>query len=288
MLFYEHSETIDTDYFRNREKYASRNVYISENLPTSKEVPISFVTRCMNRLHDLKLTLPKNIEDNKSYKNLEFVILDYNSTDGLGEWIQKEMMHHVLSGRVSYYRTTEPQFFQPNHSQNLTFRLASNSLVANIDSDNYTHEGYAQCLNRCCSVADERILIVPANFLLAGSKRLFLKGRFAVYKKDAEMLGGFDEELDEGFGNDDISFVLRAMLAGFQIVRYNSRYTEDRLPTSDEERVSLVKNKSFKQIRDKNGIITWNKLGKGIVTVNRNTHWGKARLIKNFKEELFT
>jgi hypothetical protein len=242
----------------------------------------------MNRLHDLRLTLPKNIQDNEGYPNLEFVILDYNSTDGVGNWIQQEMMQHITSGRLKYYRTTEPEFFQPNHSQNLTFRLAQNELIANVDSDNFTHHGYAECLNRCCSVANERLLIAPANFLLAGSKRLFLKGRFGVYKKDAEMLGGFDEELDEGFGNDDINFVLRAMLAGFQIARYNSGYTEDRLLTTDDERVSLVKNKNFKEIRDRNGLITWNKLSKGVITANRNIHWGKSKLIKNFNEEVFT
>ncbi|KKL80749.1 hypothetical protein LCGC14_2001600, partial [marine sediment metagenome] len=48
---------------------------------------ISFCTTCMGRLYNLKETLPKNIEANGEYPNVEFVILDYNSSDGLGDWV---------------------------------------------------------------------------------------------------------------------------------------------------------------------------------------------------------
>ena len=286
MLRYQHSEKVNTDFFRNSEKCQNRSL-----IGPKIEVPeksISLVTRCMNRLHDLKITLPKNIEDNKNYKNLEFVILDYNSSDGLGKWIKSEMIEHVDSGRLVYYRTEEPKNFHPNHSQNVTFKLAQNELVANIDSDNFTHQGYAERLNQCASVAKEKMLIVPQNFLVPGSKRLFLKGRFAMLKTDIEHLGGFDEDLDEGFGNDDLNFVLRAMLDGFVIVRYESHYADGRLETTNEQRVKYVKNKDYKSVRDRNGQITFEKLTRSVITVNRNRHWGKAKLIKNFSEEIIT
>ncbi|GAG26081.1 unnamed protein product, partial [marine sediment metagenome] len=72
---------------------------------------ISFCTTCMGRLYNLKETLPINFKDNESYPDLEFVILDYNSNDNLGEWMKNNMMHHIESGKVSYYRTTEPKYF---------------------------------------------------------------------------------------------------------------------------------------------------------------------------------
>lgn len=282
MIYYQPHKQPDAEYFRNCEKYWRRTV-----LPVNGEVPhkfISVVTRCMDRLHDLRITLPKNLKDNADYKEAEFVVVDYGSRDGLEDWMKLEMMEYIESGRLKYYRTTEPQFFCPNHAQNVTFRVANGPLVANVDSDNFTQPGYLARLNQCAARADSKLLVVPANFLLPGSKKLLLKGRFAVYRDDIERWGGFDEDLDEGFSNDDLNFVFRAMIDGCTIVRYESSYSEYRLPTTDDQRVSLVKNKNYKKMREVNGLITWAKLAKGVVTVNRNKHWGKAKLVKNFKE----
>ena len=79
--------------------------------PVTRNYRISLCTACMGRLHDLKQTLPKNIEDNRDYPNVEFVILDYNSDDGLEDWMRRNMMEHIESGLVSYYHTTEPEYF---------------------------------------------------------------------------------------------------------------------------------------------------------------------------------
>ena len=54
----------------------------------------------MNRLSDLKNTLPRNIEDNKEYDNAEFIVLDYNSTENVEGWIKRKMMHHIKSGKL--------------------------------------------------------------------------------------------------------------------------------------------------------------------------------------------
>ena len=53
--------------------------------PLREQHKISICTTCMDRGFDLKKTLPKNIEDNKSYPHLEFVILDYNGKDQIGK-----------------------------------------------------------------------------------------------------------------------------------------------------------------------------------------------------------
>lgn len=47
---------------------------------------ISFCITCMNRLKHLQETLEKNILDNFLVDEVEFVVLDYNSQDGLEEW----------------------------------------------------------------------------------------------------------------------------------------------------------------------------------------------------------
>lgn len=283
MLFYNPEKRIDAEYFRNSKKFQS-SLSVPVNLKTPQK-SMTIVTTCMNRLHDLKLTLPKNLKDNEDYGPLEFLLLDYGSTDGLEHWVKEVLGNYIKQGRLTFYHT-EQEFFQPNHSRNVTFRLARGDLVANVDSDNFTHSGYACRLNQCASVANERLLIVPDNFLLPNTKRLKLKGRFCLYKKDIELLRGFDEELDIGFGNDDMNFVLRAMLAGFKMVRYESAFTEDRLDTTNSERVAMVRNKNFMAIMEDNGEKTWAKLAKGVIAVNQDKQWGAAKLIKNFSEAI--
>jgi len=49
----------------------------------------------MGRLYNLKETLPANMEANQSYPDLEFVVIDYNSPDGLGDWIKENIQYDL-------------------------------------------------------------------------------------------------------------------------------------------------------------------------------------------------
>ena len=61
---------------------------------------ISFCITCMNRLKHLQETLEKNILDNFLVDEVEFVVLDYNSQDGLEEWIAQSMMKYIEMGII--------------------------------------------------------------------------------------------------------------------------------------------------------------------------------------------
>ena len=96
---------------------------------------ISFCTVCMNRLYHLKQTLPRSIKDNMDYPNVEFVLLDYNSEDGLENWVNTEMSDYIDSGVLVYYKTEEPEHFHRSHSRNVMFKLASGDILINLDAD---------------------------------------------------------------------------------------------------------------------------------------------------------
>lgn len=287
MIYYEIMNKNHIEFFRNSNKYLERTIFPKKNSISFHKKNITICTTCMNRFHDISRTIIKNIEDNDDYENLEFLLLDYSSSDGLKNWIleSEHIRNYIDKGRLVVYRTENQKFFRPNHSRNMSFRLATGELIANVDSDNFTHKGYASRINECASVGDNSLLIVPDNFLVRDSNRILLKGRFAVYKNDLEMLHGFDEDLDEGFGHDDLNFVFRAMLAGFKIVRYEGLFTEDRLETKDKERVKFVKNKNFSEIQKNNSSITYEKISKGKITVNSNG-WGSGVVWKNFEEKV--
>ena len=53
---------------------------------------VSFCITCKNRLHQLKETLPRNLRDCQgSAGSVEFVLVDFGSTDGVLDWV---LDHH--------------------------------------------------------------------------------------------------------------------------------------------------------------------------------------------------
>lgn len=160
----------------------------------------------MNRLHHLKETLPANLKGNASYPNAEFVLLDYNSSDGLEEWVKTELNDFVESGRLVYYRTTEPKYFHRSHSRNMAFKLATGDIVCNVDADNFTGKGFAHYINREFT-RNKNIFIIPD----IRSRYYYIRdvfGRICCLKQDFDAAGGFDEQL-EGYGHEDVDFIYR-------------------------------------------------------------------------------
>jgi glycosyltransferase involved in cell wall biosynthesis len=271
------------EFFRRNSKFQKRT--IQSSLHTDHFKSVSICTTCMNRLRDLKQTLPKNIEDSLTYPLVEFVLLDYGSTDGVGEWVREEMSDHLQSGRLIYYRADNQPFFRPNHSRNISFRLARGDLVANVDTDNFIHRGYIEAIN-LCACKSENIIILPQSFLKPKSSRLFLRGRFAINRQDIYQLGGFDEDLDAGYSHDDVSFVLRAMLSGFEVVRFDDRFLSNRIETPLQERIKHMNVDDFNRGKDTNIKIVQEKVSRCELRANKHHRWGNAVVVKNFSEVL--
>ena len=78
---------------------------------------LAFCITCMNRLSHIQETLVKNMEDNFSPNEVEFILLDYNSTDGLEEWV-KTLQNYIDIGILHYYRTDIPTHYHRSHSRN--------------------------------------------------------------------------------------------------------------------------------------------------------------------------
>jgi len=249
-----------------------------EPLPesTEKQYKISLCTTCMGRLHDLKSTLIQNMIDNADYSNAEFVILDYNSNDGLGAWVKENMMGYIESGRLVYARTEEPQYFEMGHSRNIAFKVASGDIVNNVDADNFTKAGFMTHLNKMANLCPEKAVF-------SKGKRM-LRGRIGFYKNEFLELGGYDEDLT-GYGFDDHNVMYRAMALGYKLMWYGGQYV-GRIKTSKNMSVENMKNKKWKQTEDINKDITFKKLENKQFIVNQDRHWGKANLIKNFTEEI--
>jgi cellulose synthase/poly-beta-1,6-N-acetylglucosamine synthase-like glycosyltransferase len=195
---------------------------------------ISFCTTSRNRLHHVRETLPQNIADNRDYPNLEFVLLDYNSEDGLGDWVRQELGDEIASGRLSYYLAPQPTHFHATHSRNMSIRLASGDIVCVVDADNYTGRGFASYL------ADH---VEPDNFLIGcrieGDDLVAVHdqgcvGRYALYKTTFFDVGGMDEA-HVGWGYDDLDMYQRLRAKGYRCQSIDPRYARC-IPHDDHER----------------------------------------------------
>jgi len=167
---------------------------------------IAFCITCMNRLHHLQQTLEKNILDNYLLGDVEFVLLDYNSQDGLEEWVQQNMQSHINSGILFYYKTFEPEYYFRNPSRNLAFRLANAEIVCNLDADNFLGKGFASFMIHEFSV-NENI------FFTSDSRNNDTYGRICVRQKDLLSVKGYNENL-QGYGQGDLDLFVRLEKSG--------------------------------------------------------------------------
>ena len=239
---------------------------------TKKHI-ISICTTCMNRLDDLKQTLPVNIEDNILYDNVEFVVLDYGSSNNeMYKWLteDKRMREYIELRLLNYYKVHGVNFYSMSHSRNVAFKVANGSIVNNVDADCFTNKGFAAFINRTANECPEKAMF-------AKSKQL-LRGRLGFYKNEfIELLGGYDESLT-GYGHDDQDLMNRAWELGFTMMPFRGTFSG----CVKEHRKHLTDN--FKEKRwwyseGKNRLLSYMNLIVGKFKANKGKEWGKANLI---------
>jgi len=196
---------------------------------------ISVCTVCMNRLYHLSKTLPVNIAENQGYPNLEFVILNYNSRDGMDDWMRSHMDQHIASGLVKYYRTDEPEYFDMAHSKNMVSRLATGEIICNIDADIFAGPGYVTWVQECFAALGPDIVITTLRkdaipYRDTGGKICFTREIFTK-------VNGYDESLI-GYGMDDVDLCNRIEKAGVNRVFIEEEKYLRYIPHSDRVRLA--------------------------------------------------
>jgi hypothetical protein len=259
--------------------------------PIKKYYKVSICTTCMNRTSDLKKTYITNIEANLRYPHVDFVLLNYNSLDDMDEWVKENLMGYIEQGVLNYYHTTEPQFYSMTHSRNIAFKLGQGDIVNNVDADHFTSAAHGHPVKYQESAVETcfaEYINVLANH--QHKKAVFLKskqknrGRLGFYKEDFLWLGGYDEGL-HGYGFDDCDLLNRSLCAGFTCMFFTGVYfshTDDhrRHPTGN------YKNKDWRYTQRLNTLISILNLKYGKFQANQEREWGKAKLLKNWTEEI--
>lgn len=236
---------------------------------------ISAVTTCMGRLNDVKQTLQKNIDDNTGLfgrLNFEWLLLDYNSNDGLAQWVEKEMKSYIDNGLLTFYRTEDPKVYSMAHSRNVCFRLARGEIVNSVDADNLTGPGF---FTKIQLLANQQ----KSKAIFAKGKRM-LRGRLGFYKKEfIEELGGYDEELT-GYGHEDHDLMYRAFSLGYRMMNFGGDFYQTVNPKKHD--VGNFTNKEWKYTEKRNKLISYFNIYWKRYKANMWREWGKATVEKNF------
>lgn len=155
----------------------------------------------MGRRHHLEHTLPNNLVLTRPFGNrAEIVVVDYNSNDGLREWVLERFPDELDSGRLRYFRTEEPTTYNHAHAKNVAHRLARNELVFNLDADNFIGDGLCERLDGLFWEKPERV----AHDEHARAGRLCLRREDFI-----DGLCGYDERF-VGWGLEDDDLLARA------------------------------------------------------------------------------
>ena len=218
-------------------------------VPVERYYKISFCITCMDRLSHLKKTLRKNIENNRDYPNVEFVLLDYNSSDELEEWVFYNFVEELKSGLLIYYKTDESKYFQMARAKNIAHQIATGDIVCNLDADNYTGKDFAFYINLTCNQSMDIIGVQKYDKRFLQSHISDCGGRIFLSKDNFLKLGGYNEKF-VGWGKEDREFIARAGKLGLK-EEYIPRYFLGAIRHSNWLRVKNMV-QSIKQADDNN------------------------------------
>ena len=175
-----------------------------------KKYKISFCTSCTKRLHHIKETFLSNLKNNIDYEDVEFVLLNWNSQDGMDDWVQQNLKGYIDDGVVKYLHTKQAPHFEMARTKNVTAKNASGEIVCWVDGDNFISENYADYLNEKFN-ENENIILNNIRRVNKGNPASSNWGRIALMKKYFLEVGGYDETF-QGWGWEERDFKQRTQL----------------------------------------------------------------------------
>jgi hypothetical protein len=252
-------------------------------------VRVALCTTCKGRLPHLAETLPANLASEEGTPDVVFVVLDYNSRDGLADWVQTGMRHEMNLGRLVYYRFTEPTAFRMAHAKNLAHRLGLREgadVLVNVDADNFTMPGFVPYLRE--HFLNDLGSFLWARMIKAGDgdgngtpMARGVSGRIAVTREQFLLAGGYNEKYTM-WSPDDTDFKLRLRRLGFKPVEVDPRFLHainhnDRMRFREYPQAGIVldvQNEShFDQLeKETTTIANYGHCGEGVVYRNFDTH----------------
>jgi len=216
---------------------------------------ISFCVPVMNRLADLRRTLPRMLAAAEASPPVEVSILDYNSSDGLEAYVCQ------YGQAVTYTRYTGRWYYHNAHAWNLAARCSEGDYLCFMGADAILHDRYVAVLRELIESGAEWI------------RGRHYKGIVCVSRDVFYAAGGYDEQF-EFYGSEDkeLEARLRRRGARFALLPDDLVYT---LKTDDIDKVANYRLPlSKREMMEKNAAIRQKNDAAGLLVANEYRKWG--------------
>lgn len=187
---------------------------------------ISFCTTILNRLQFFEQQFQKNLSMLKD--DIQWVIVDFGSTDGFIEFIKSQKLPTNVS--VIFSNCVR---WDTSHAKNVAHKIATGKVLFNLDCDNLITE---EAIIACKNLQQNQILHNWSEVYGDGTY-----GRIGIYQESFLMLGGYDEEFLPT-GCQDRDLLLRAEAVGLKKVGVKSN-KDVAIQNSQEQKIQHIINK---------------------------------------------
>lgn len=219
---------------------------------------VSICVPCGNRAADLKRTLPRMLAAADNSPPAEVVVLDYNSTDGLWNYIRTMLG----KARLVYRRYTGRDHYHIAHAYNLAVKASSGDYVAIMGADAVLAPGY---------VAEARKLIDKGCVWMRGRH---YKGIVCVQREEFISAGGYDERF-EFYGAEDRDLEARLRRRGGKFgLMPDGVVSVIRTPNARKVRNYRL-DLSKAEMSGRNHEIYDQNVTDGVLVANRGKEWGQ-------------
>lgn len=242
---------------------------------------LSFCITIKNRFSQIEKTLYQNLQDNWNTKeNVDFILVDFGSTDDLKPWLKKHFMKYIECGFLKYYYTEELPYWHASIAKNTTHMLADGDILTNLDCDNFTGVLGGEFVIEKFSNQEHPIVLHQFSKQYHDGSY----GRISTRKQDFIHIGGYNEDfLPMGF--EDADLISRLTAYGLKYVSDTNPSFNRALKNTKEEGIHLCNSTldwadmnarntmtSFENLQQKRIIANHNSIGirKNIYDINGN------------------
>jgi hypothetical protein len=223
---------------------------------------ISICTPVMKRLDDLKRVMPYRLQAARVSLPVEFVILNYNSQDGLEDYVIGELSDQCYKAGVllTYRRYMAREHYHQAHAYNLAAMSAHGQYICIMGADTYPSVDYFPVIREmeregCYWMEDKRY-----------------KGAVCVKWVTFQSIGGYDERF-EFYGAEDRDLAIRLSRLGVKKGTLPKGLIGN-IPTPDEikmanYRLKMSKRESSRKMRE----VFDENFNNNVIVVNQGKRW---------------
>lgn len=178
-----------------------------------------------NRTYDLKYIMPRLLDAAATSPPVEIVVVDYNSTDDLHQYMMSVMEMPIdRSIRLVYRKYTGRDYYHMAHARNLSVLAASGEYFVILSADIWIDPEFLPAVRK---------LIAENQYVWMEGTRY--KGVICCRRQEFIAAGGYDERY-EFYGPEDRDLALRLYRRGGKTAYLPSQYVHV-IQTPDEVKV---------------------------------------------------